>query len=143
MTFESVNGETYSGMMRVVSGTAFMSDWINVSPQAGDVLSALLSKTNTYGDPGLNGLILAAYQGNADNDAYISLRRGASYSGSSLTVVSISVLNNRNNKATSTPTVTTRGCRGWSLPGVYTALSGADGNATGDKAIIGLFMRVR
>ncbi|EAO0413202.1 phage tail protein [Salmonella enterica] len=143
LTFESVNGETYSGMMRVVSGTAFMSDWINVSPQAGDVLSALLSKTNTYGDPGLNGLILAAYQGNADNDAYISLRRGASYSGSSLTVVSISVLNNRNNKATSTPTVTTRGCRGWSLPGVYTALSGADGNATGDKAIIGLFMRVR
>ncbi|HGE5893863.1 TPA: prophage tail fiber N-terminal domain-containing protein [Escherichia coli] len=143
LTFENVNGETYSCMMRAVSSAAFLTDWINESLQAGDVLSALLSKTNTDGDPGLNGLILAAYQGNADNDAYITLTRGASYSGSSLTVVSISVLNNRNDKATSTPTVTTRGCRGWHLPGVYTALSGAAGNATGDKAIIGLFMRVR
>ncbi|HFO8945071.1 TPA: prophage tail fiber N-terminal domain-containing protein [Escherichia coli] len=143
LTFENVNGETYSCMMRAVSSTAFLTDWINESLQAGDVLSALLSRTNTSGDPGVNGLILAAYQGNADNDAYITLTRGASYPGSSLTVVSISVLNNRNNKATSTPTVTTRGCRGWSLPGVYTALSGAAGNATGDKAIIGLFMRVR
>ncbi|ELO4807414.1 phage tail protein, partial [Escherichia coli] len=95
----------------------------------------------SLGDPDVGGLILAAYQGTADGDTNISMTRGYAYPGSSLTPLSIAIPSDRENVATATPLITTRGCRGWNLPGAYIALNGAAGNVRGDSALVGLFVR--
>ncbi|MCZ5960391.1 phage tail protein, partial [Escherichia coli] len=61
--------------------------------------------------------------------------------GSSLTPLSIAIPNDRENSVTATPLITTRGCRGWSLPGTYIALNGVSANVRGDSALVGLFIR--
>ncbi|XTZ40084.1 prophage tail fiber N-terminal domain-containing protein [Salmonella enterica] len=141
--FRGSNGNIYFNRYWS-AGSVSLIGWENLKLKIADFIRELYSTagSNTTGNPGVGGLILAAYQGTGSGDTAISLTRGYSYPGSSLTVVSISVANNRDGVATATPTITTRGCSGWSLPGVYTALNGASGNAKGAAAQIGLFIRV-
>lgn len=139
VTFYGVNGEIYYNRL---AGSQF-SGWVKLNLKGvdfADILSARIAPTS-LGDPDVGGLILAAYQGTADGDTNISMTRGNAYPGSSLTPLSIAIPSDRENVATATPLITTRGCRGWSLPGAYIALNGAAGNVRGDSALVGLFVR--
>ncbi|WP_252497869.1 phage tail protein [Escherichia coli] len=139
VTFYGVNGEIYHNRL---AGSQF-SGWVKLNLKGvdfADILSARTAPTS-LGDPDVGGLILAAYQGTADGDTNISMTRGYAYPGSSLTPLSIAIPSDRENVATATPLITTRGCRGWSLPGAYIALNGAAGNVRGDSALVGLFVR--
>ncbi|HGT5716084.1 TPA: phage tail protein, partial [Escherichia coli] len=139
VTFYGVNGEIFHNRL---AGSQF-SGWVKLNLKGvdfADILSARTAPTS-LGDPDVGGLILAAYQGTADGDTNISMTRGYAYPGSSLTPLSIAIPSDRENVATATPLITTRGCRGWSLPGAYIALNGAADNARGDSALVGLFVR--
>lgn len=139
VTFYGVNGEIYYNRL---AGSQFYG-WVKLNLKGvdfADILSARTAPTS-LGDPDIGGLILAAYQGTADRDTNISMTRGYAYPGSSLTPLSIAIPSDRENVATATPLITTRGCRGWSLPGAYIALNGAAGNVRGDSALVGLFVR--
>lgn len=139
VTFYGVNGEIYYNRL---AGSQF-SGWVKLNLKGvdfADILSARTAPTS-LGDPDVGGLILAAYQGTADGDTNISMTRGYAYPGSSLTPLSIAIPSDRENVATATPLITTRGCRGWNLPGAYIALNGAAGNVRGDSALVGLFVR--
>ncbi|HGC5524518.1 TPA: prophage tail fiber N-terminal domain-containing protein [Escherichia coli] len=139
VTFYGVNGEVYHTRC---AGSQFYG-WVKLNLKGvdfADILSARTAPTS-LGDPDIGGLILAAYQGTADGDTNISMTRGYAYPGSSLTPLSIAIPSDRENVATATPLITTRGCRGWSLPGAYIALNGAAGNVRGDSALVGLFVR--
>ena len=136
--FYGVNGEIYYAR----GNAGPIGGWENLKLKISDFIAVLSSRTGSSGDPGLGGLVLAAYQGTRSGDSNISLTRGKWYPGSYLTTLSISIPNDRDNVTTTTPTITTRGCTGWNLPGSYAALSGTAGNAVGDKAQVGLFIRV-
>lgn len=139
VTFYGVNGEIFHNRL---AGSQF-SGWVKLNLKGvdfADILSARIAPTS-LGDPDVGGLILAAYQGTADGDTNISMTRGYAYPGSSLTPLSIAIPSDRENVATATPLITTRGCREWSLPGAYIALNGAAGSARGDSALVGLFVR--
>ncbi|EFF8737162.1 phage tail protein [Escherichia coli] len=139
VTFYGVNGEVYHTRC---AGRP-LPEWgkLNLTGvDFADVLSSRGAPTST-GSPDVGGLILAAYQGTADGDTNISMTRGYAYPGSSLTPLSIAIPSDRENIATATPLITTRGCRQWSLPGAYIALNGAAGSVRGDSALVGLFVR--
>ncbi|HFO8667218.1 TPA: phage tail protein, partial [Escherichia coli] len=139
VTFYGVNGEVYHTRC---AGRP-LPEWgkLNLTGvDFADVLSSRVAPTS-IGSPDVGGLILAAYQGTADGDTNISMTRGYAYPGSSLTPLSIAIPSDRENIATATPLITTRGCRQWSLPGAYIALNGAAGNVRGDSALVGLFVR--
>ena len=139
VTFYGVNGEVYHTRC---AGSP-LPEWGKLNLTSVDFAGVLSSRVApiSVGNPDVGGLILAAYQGTADGDTNISMTRGYTYPGSSLTPLSISIPNDRENVATATPLITTRGCRGCSLPGVYIALNGAADNARGDSALVGLFVR--
>ncbi|HDI8439714.1 TPA: prophage tail fiber N-terminal domain-containing protein [Escherichia coli] len=139
VTFYGVNGEVYHTRC---AGRP-LPEWGKLNLTGVDFADVLSSRgaPTSIGSPDVGGLILAAYQGTADGDTNISMTRGYAYPGSSLTPLSISIPNDRENVATATPLITTRGCRGWSLPGVYIALNGAAGSVRGDSALVGLFVR--
>lgn len=139
--FYGVNGDMYYNRYRT-SGGGYLLGWENLKLKISDFIAALRSCTGTLGDPDVGGLILAAYQGTGNGDTQISMTRGNTYSGSSLTTLSVSIPNHRDSISTATPSITTRGCRAWSLPGTYVALNGTSGNAQGDKALVGLFVRI-
>ncbi|HCO5276041.1 TPA: phage tail protein, partial [Escherichia coli] len=125
VTFYGVNGEVYHTRC---AGRP-LPEWgkLNLTGvDFADVLSSRVAPTS-IGSPDVGGLILAAYQGTADGDTNISMTRGYAYPGSSLTPLSIAIPSDRENIATATPLITTRGCRQWSLPGAYIALNGAAG----------------
>ncbi|EJX1084427.1 phage tail protein [Escherichia coli] len=139
VTFYGVNGEVYHTRC---AGRP-LPEWgkLNLTGvDFADVLSSRVAPTS-IGSPDVGGLILAAYQGTADGDTNISMTRGYAYPGSSLTPLSIAIPSDRENVATATPLITTRGCRQWSLPGAYIALNGAAGSVRGDSALVGLFVR--
>lgn len=137
--FYGVNGEIYYAR----GNTGLIGGWEKLKLKISDFIAALSSRTGSTssGDPDVGGLILAAYQGKEDGDTQISMTRGYAYPGSSLTPLSISIPNDRENVATATPSITTRGCGGWRLPGVYIALSGASNVVRGQNALVGLFIR--
>ncbi len=137
VTFYGVNGEIYYNRL---AGSQFYG-WVKLNLKGVDFADILSARTTIFGDPDVGGLILAAYQGTADGDTNISMTRGYAYPGSSLTPLSIAIPNDRENSATATPLITTRGCRGWSLPGTYIALNGVSANVRGDSALVGLFIR--
>lgn len=139
VTFYGVNGEVYHTRC---AGRP-LPEWRKLNLTGvdfADVLSSRVAPTS-IGSPDVGGLILAAYQGTADGDTNISMTRGYAYPGSSLTPLSIAIPSDRENIATATPLITTRGCRQWSLPGAYIALNGAADNVRGDSALVGLFVR--
>ena len=137
VTFYGVNGEIYYNRL---AGSQFYG-WVKLNLKGVDFADILSARSTIFGDPDVGGLILAAYQGTADGDTNISMTRGYAYPGSSLTPLSIAIPNDRENSVTATPLITTRGCRGWSLPGTYIALNGVSANARGDSALVGLFVR--
>ncbi|MBZ9079486.1 prophage tail fiber N-terminal domain-containing protein [Escherichia coli] len=139
VTFYGVNGEVYHTRC---AGSP-LPEWGKLNLTGVDFAGVLSSRVapTSIGTPDVGGLILAAYQGTADGDTNISMTRGYAYPGSSLTPLSISIPNDRENVATATPLITTRGCREWSLPGAYIALNGAAGSVRGDSALVGLFVR--
>ncbi|ELK1163414.1 prophage tail fiber N-terminal domain-containing protein [Escherichia coli] len=137
VTFYGVNGEIYYNRL---AGSQFYG-WVKLNLKGVDFADILSARTTIFGDPDVGGLILAAYQGTADGDTNISMTRGYAYPGSSLTPLSIAIPNDRGNSVTATPLITTRGCRGWSLPGTYIALNGVSANVRGDSALVGLFIR--
>ncbi len=139
VTFYGVNGEIYYNRL----ADSQFSGWVKLNLKGVDFAGILSARTalTSLGDPDVGGLILAAYQGTADGDTNISMTRGYAYPGSSLTPLSIAIPSDRENVATATPLITTRGCRGWSLPGAYIALNGVADNVRGDSALVGLFVR--
>ncbi|HFP9810345.1 TPA: phage tail protein, partial [Escherichia coli] len=139
VTFYGVNGEVYHTRC---AGRP-LPEWGKLNLTGVDFADVLSSRvaTTSIGNPDVGGLILAAYQGTADGDTNISMTRGYAYPGSSLTPLSIAIPSDRENIATATPLITTRGCRQWSLPGAYIALNGAAGTVRGDSALVGLFVR--
>ncbi|MGL4925611.1 MAG: phage tail protein [Plesiomonas shigelloides] len=114
-----------------------LSNWKKTSPES--LLDVLRSASGEWGDPGVGGLILAAYQGKELGDTNIKLARGQTVSGSRLGQVGIETGFGGSTYA-STPRTYVANCTAYPLPGAYMALSGVP-TATGDRAWIGLFMR--
>ncbi len=140
LTFYGINGPIYHARYRLLSG--FLTDWVKINITTEDIIYRIVASSvrNRWGDPDIGGLIIAAYQGEADGDKDIRLVRGRSYRGSRLGPVGIS--------APCTPTGThivypqyfITGCSEHSLPGSYCALSGVpDTYVSG--AMLGLFIR--
>ncbi len=140
LTFYGINGPIYHAHYRLLSG--FLTDWVKINITTEDIIYRIVASSvrNRWGDPDIGGLIIAAYQGEADGDKDIRLVRGRSYRGSRLGPVGIS--------APCTPTGThivypqyfITGCSEHSLPGSYCALSGVpDTYVSG--AMLGLFIR--
>ncbi|EGI96267.1 prophage tail fiber N-terminal domain-containing protein [Shigella boydii] len=140
LTFYGINGPIYHARYRLLSG--FLTDWVKINITTEDIIYRIVASSvrNRWGAPDIGGLIIAAYQGEADGDKDIRLVRGRSYRGSRLGPVGIS--------APCTPTGThivypqyfITGCSEHSLPGSYCALSGVpDTYVSG--AMLGLFIR--
>ncbi|HAK5372780.1 TPA: hypothetical protein H1V70_000001, partial [Salmonella enterica] len=144
LLFYGINGHIYYARCFGTNWTTLQ--WINLRVAEEELSQYVLRKLwstigGPSGDPGVGGLILAAYQGIDSTDDNIELTRGKLYPGSRLTVLSISVQNDDVSVTTSVPEITTRGCTAWSLPGSYVALNGSRGNARGKAAMVGLFIR--
>ncbi|MGL5344863.1 MAG: prophage tail fiber N-terminal domain-containing protein [Plesiomonas sp.] len=114
-----------------------LSNWKKTSPES--LLDVLRSASGVWGDPGVGGLILAAYQGKAAGDKNIQLARGQAVSGSRLGQVGIEA-GFGGSTFVSDARAYVANCTSYPLPGAYMALSGIP-TATGDRAWIGLFMR--
>ncbi|HBC0040313.1 TPA: prophage tail fiber N-terminal domain-containing protein [Salmonella enterica] len=144
LLFYGINGHIYYARCFGTNWTTLQ--WINLRVAEEELSQYVLRKLwstigGPSGDPGVGGLILAAYQGIDSTDDNIELTRGKLYPGSRLTVLSVSVQNDDVSVTTSVPEITTRGCTAWSLPGSYVALNGSRGNARGKAAMVGMFIR--
>ncbi|MGL4926484.1 MAG: prophage tail fiber N-terminal domain-containing protein [Plesiomonas shigelloides] len=137
------HSEVYTCAFRSYTGVGGSSDpgrlsnWKKTSPES--LLDVLRSASGVWGDPGVGGLILAAYQGKAAGDKNIQLARGQAVSGSRLGQVGIEA-GFGGSTFVSDARAYVANCTSYPLPGAYMALSGIP-TATGDRAWIGLFMR--
>lgn len=109
-----------------------------------DKISALYSTTgNSYGSPGVGGLMLAAYCGESDEDNQRKLWRGRMVSGSRLSPVTLTGGYNSAGPWASTPQITVMSPVENPQVGSFIALSGSDlSTASKTSSLIGLFMRV-
>ncbi|MVV95062.1 phage tail protein [Escherichia coli] len=107
-----------------------------------EVRSMLYSYVNyDWGDPGIGGLILAAYQGTADGDKNIKVLRRQTYPGSRLAPVAIECPFTPSGTYAATPRFYITGCKSHCLPGTYISMSGAP-TTYSDQAFVALFMRI-
>lgn len=129
---------------RTLSGNTW-SQWseeINSDTVSRVVTDTISAQVNGYpGDPGIGGLVLAAYQGGTDGDKTIKVVRGQTYPGSRLGAVSIECGFNSGGTFASPPQFYISGCLAHALPGSYIALSGAP-DTYSDNAFLALFVRV-
>ncbi|EJE5636191.1 prophage tail fiber N-terminal domain-containing protein [Shigella sonnei] len=141
LTFYGINGPIYHTRY-CYWPISRLTDWVKINITTEDIIYRIVASSvcNRWGDPDIGGLIIAAYQGEADGDKVIRLVRGQSYRGSRLGPVGISVPSTPTGTYIASPQFFITGCSEHSLPGSYCALSGVpDAHVSG--AMLGLFIR--
>ncbi|QPR24255.1 prophage tail fiber N-terminal domain-containing protein [Escherichia coli] len=141
LTFYGINGPIYHTRY-CYWPISRLTDWVKINITTEDIIYRIVASSvrNRWGDPDIGGLIIAAYQGEADGDKVIRLVRGQSYRGSRLGPVGISVPSTPTGTYIASPQFFITGCSEHSLPGSYCALSGVpDAHVSG--AMPGLFIR--
>ncbi|EHE8701714.1 phage tail protein, partial [Shigella flexneri] len=141
LTFYGINGPIYHTRY-CYWPISRLTDWVKINITTEDIIYRIVASSvrNRWGDPDIGGLIIAAYQGEADGDKVIRLVRGQSYRGSRLGPVGISVPSTPTGTYIVSPQFFITGCSEHSLPGSYCALSGVpDAHVSG--AMPGLFIR--
>ncbi|AYE45783.1 prophage tail fiber N-terminal domain-containing protein [Shigella sonnei] len=141
LTFYGINGPIYHTRY-CYWPISRLTGWVKIDITTEDIIYRIVASSvrNRWGDPDIGGLIIAAYQGEADGDKVIRLVRGQSYRGSRLGPVGISVPSTPTGTYIASPQFFITGCSEHSLPGSYCALSGVpDAHVSG--AMPGLFIR--
>ncbi|MBW5826507.1 phage tail protein [Yersinia kristensenii] len=138
--FYGTNGDIWMNRYWT-SGNGYLIGWENLKPKDFDRVLLALRSHGQGGEPGVGGLILAAYQGETDGDEDIKLARGQAISGSRLGRVGIETRYSTSGTSVSAPEFCVMGCNLHPFPGTYQSLSG-DGGAFWKRAQVGLFMRV-
>ncbi len=141
LTFYGINGPIYHTRY-CYWPISRLTGWVKINITTEDIIYRIVASSvrNRWGDPDIGGLIIAAYQGEADGDKVIRLVRGQSYRGSRLGPVGISVPSAPTGTYIASPQFFITGCSEHSLPGSYCALSGVpDAHVSG--AMPGLFIR--
>ncbi|WP_134801325.1 prophage tail fiber N-terminal domain-containing protein [Shigella dysenteriae] len=141
LTFYGINGPIYHTRY-CYWPISRLTGWVKINITTEDIIYRIVASSvrNRWGDPDIGGLIIAAYQGEADGDKVIRLVRGQSYRGSRLGPVGISVPSTPTGTYIASPQFFITGCSEHSLPGSYCALSGVpDAHVSG--AMPGLFIR--
>ncbi|SJD58170.1 tail fiber protein [Shigella sonnei] len=141
LTFYGINGPIYHTRY-CYWPISRLTGWVKINITTEDIIYRIVASSvcNRWGDPDIGGLIIAAYQGEADGDKVIRLVRGQSYRGSRLGPVGISVPSTPTGTHIAYPQFFITGCSEHSLPGSYCALSGVpDAHVSG--AMPGLFIR--
>ncbi|HFW9167561.1 TPA: prophage tail fiber N-terminal domain-containing protein, partial [Shigella sonnei] len=125
LTFYGINGPIYHTRY-CYWPISRLTDWVKINITTEDIIYRIVASSvrNRWGDPDIGGLIIAAYQGEADGDKVIRLVRGQSYRGSRLGPVGISVPCTPTGTYIASPQFFITGCSEHSLPGSYCALSG-------------------
>ncbi|HHS2213876.1 TPA: prophage tail fiber N-terminal domain-containing protein, partial [Shigella sonnei] len=92
LTFYGINGPIYHTRY-CYWPMSRLTGWVKINITTEDIIYRIVASSvrNRWGDPDIGGLIIAAYQGEADGDKVIRLVRGQSYRGSRLGPVGISV----------------------------------------------------
>ncbi|EIQ28445.1 prophage tail fiber N-terminal domain-containing protein [Shigella boydii] len=141
LTFYGINGPIYHTRY-CYWPISRLTGWVKINITTEDIIYRIVASSvrNRWGAPDIGGLIIAAYQGEADGDKVIRLVRGQSYRGSRLGPVGISVPSTPTGTYIASPQFFITGCSEHSLPGSYCALSGVpDAHVSG--AMPGLFIR--
>ncbi|ENT2285673.1 prophage tail fiber N-terminal domain-containing protein, partial [Shigella sonnei] len=123
LTFYGINGPIYHTRY-CYWPISRLTDWVKINITTEDIIYRIVASSvcNRWGDPDIGGLIIAAYQGEADGDKVIRLVRGQSYRGSRLGPVGISVPSTPTGTHIAYPQFFITGCSEHSLPGSYCAL---------------------
>ncbi|PQM97981.1 prophage tail fiber N-terminal domain-containing protein, partial [Shigella dysenteriae] len=124
LTFYGINGPIYHTRY-CYWPISRLTDWVKINITTEDIIYRIVASSvrNRWGAPDIGGLIIAAYQGDADGDKVIRLVRGQSYRGSRLGPVGISVPSTPTGTYIASPQFFITGCSEHSLPGSYCALS--------------------
>ncbi|RIF16850.1 prophage tail fiber N-terminal domain-containing protein, partial [Shigella dysenteriae] len=124
LTFYGINGPIYHTRY-CYWPISRLTGWVKINITTEDIIYRIVASSvrNRWGDPDIGGLIIAAYQGEADGDKVIRLVRGRSYRGSRLGPVGISVTSTPTGTYIASPQFFITGCSEHSLPGSYCALS--------------------
>ncbi|EMR9473826.1 prophage tail fiber N-terminal domain-containing protein, partial [Escherichia coli] len=122
LTFYGINGPIYHTRY-CYWPISRLTDWVKINITTEDIIYRIVASSvcNRWGDPDIGGLIIAAYQGEADGDKVIRLVRGQSYRGSRLGPVGISVPSTPTGTHIAYPQFFITGCSEHSLPGSYCA----------------------
>ncbi|HDL7799923.1 TPA: prophage tail fiber N-terminal domain-containing protein [Yersinia enterocolitica] len=143
--FSGVNGNLYLNRFYTnnISGDGFIG-WENLKLKISDFTNALCSITgNSWGSPGVGGLIFAAYCGDSDDDNNRNLARGKGVSGSRLGMLSISAKCSTSGSYASTPQFIVTSPNSYPQAGSFIALSGSTlTTLSKTEAFIGLFIRI-
>ncbi|HGX7453745.1 TPA: prophage tail fiber N-terminal domain-containing protein, partial [Shigella sonnei] len=80
LTFYGINGPIYHTRY-CYWPISRLTDWVKINITTEDIIYRIVASSvrNRWGDPDIGGLIIAAYQGEADGDKVIRLVRGQSY----------------------------------------------------------------
>ncbi|ELY4543922.1 prophage tail fiber N-terminal domain-containing protein [Cronobacter sakazakii] len=124
----------------IISDRDMFTPWQNVSYE----ISALYSTTgNSWGSPGIGGLMLAAYCGESDNDNNRKLYRGKVVPGSRLSQISLTGSYSPTGTYVSSARLAVTTPLQYPQSGSFMALSGSTVSTGGsDTSMIGLFMRI-
>ncbi|EGO0752868.1 phage tail protein, partial [Shigella sonnei] len=117
LTFYGINGPIYHTRY-CYWPISRLTDWVKINITTEDIIYRIVASSvcNRWGDPDIGGLIIAAYQGEADGDKVIRLVRGQSYRGSRLGPVGISVPSTPTGTHIAYPQFFITGCSEHSLP---------------------------
>ncbi|WP_141109918.1 prophage tail fiber N-terminal domain-containing protein [Escherichia albertii] len=144
-TFKGINGEIYtvtiSSNMTAIKLPDSWSKWLL---KVDDFTRVLRSVTgNSWGSPGVDGLIFAAYFGESDTDDNRKLKRGQFVPGSRLGALTIRAKCSTSGSYASTPQFITVSPDSYPQAGTFVALSGEHLTTLGvSECFVGLFMRV-
>lgn len=136
--FYGVDGDMYHNRFIANPSNPQMSGWFTLKNQ----INFLRSTTgNSWGSPGVGGLMLGVYLGESDSDSSRKLIRGKTVPGSRLGCVSLSGKVSTSGGYQSSPTLITHGEQ--VQAGTFMALSGSPSDtSSSDAGYIGLFMRI-
>lgn len=136
--FYGVDGDIYHNRFIADPSNPQMSGWFTFKNQ----LVNLRSTTgNSWGSPGVGGIMLGVYLGESDSDSRRMLIRGKTIPGSRLGCVSLSGKVSTSGAYQSSPILVTHSNE--VQAGTFMALSGSPSSNSGtDTGYIGLFMRI-
>lgn len=136
--FYGVDGDIYHNRFIADPSNPQMSGWFTFKNQLVNLRS---TNGNSWGSPGVGGIMLGVYLGESDSDSRRMLLRGKTIPGSRLGCVSLSGKVSTSGAYQSSPTLVTHSNE--VQAGTFMALSGSPSNNSGtDTGYIGLFMRI-
>lgn len=136
--FYGVDGDIYHNRFIADPSNPQMSGWFTFKNQLVNLRSTI---GNSWGSPGVGGIMLGVYLGESDSDSRRKLIRGKTIPGSRLGCVSLIGKVSTSGAYQSSPTLVTHSNE--AQAGTFMALSGSPSNYDGTvTGYIGLFVRI-